>query len=370
MEKDMFIAGIGIDVDRCKELEELMLKKYELTSKDIRQSNKVMDVLIKKIFVYADEESAESEEGLERQMREKLFLMVKTLHTIDLYSARYMFIGYCLSKEWRGNCGIQERVKNFEEKSRLPFQVKKEWCREYCEVMFATNNIRLFEKSEMGDRIERYSFDKEEKICTEIYKKIIENEEKEIEEKAAVKSKIENYLLLDKTLGLTLTNCIFLYVKEMDWQTMNRIVPVIRMLARLRCIYMRNDIANVVFEYIKWSGYDNGYILKIQNFLETFVEQVNEFYLECLNIMWYRVIIDKKKEAAIKDKEIISEYFNEEAEDISKYLEEYCARDSFHIKEIMETQKTDRWVTYRKGQRIKQNDYIKKYIFVHEIVME
>ena len=151
---------------------------------------------------------------------------------------------------------------------------------------------------------------------------------------------------------------------------MNRIVPVIRMLARLRCIYMRNDIANVVFEYIKWSGYDNGYILKIQNFLETFVEQVNEFYLECLNIMWYRVIIDKKKEAAIKDKEIISEYFNEEAEDISKYLEEYCARDSFHIKEIMETQKTDRWVTYRKGQRIKQNDYIKKYIFVHEIVME
>ena len=47
----MFIAGIGIDVDRCKELEELMLKKYELTSKDIRQSNKVMDVLIKK-FLY------------------------------------------------------------------------------------------------------------------------------------------------------------------------------------------------------------------------------------------------------------------------------------------------------------------------------
>lgn len=239
----------------------------------------------------------------------------------DLDLACFMLTGSYLSK-WH---------YAYIDNNRLPFSILSNdkgktiisaWCKAYQDT-FANNRTNIFElneKPDKHDRIEKYSYRKVhkfqedlnnsiQKINEELFKlenskKCLDNVEEKRKKVLQCKSEtsVENYILMNITLGLSLTQTVYRYLKDKEEKKLQGITQIIKLLVELKCYMFRDKIAEKILLYIEQQEYAENVINSMCKFLEVFVPQINKAYISLLHIDWRDCIVAlKKNEESIWD---------------------------------------------------------------------
>lgn len=327
-----FFKLIGIDSENFKKRILKIEKEYKMKIMEIDKNKIVLMSVLEKVF---DENKMKVQKDRYRErMRETVCF--SDVYQTDVETALFMLIGSYLS-QWREAQVINEN---------LPFRVveidKKKyvslWCEAYQRVFTQDRFKNIFDNNSLflqyiagkkliskdakkfgRERIEKYSYKRVKKIIRELDHTIME----EIED--TTKQNIENYLVLDMTLGLSLTLTIYHYLRMKTEEQFKVCIPVIILLTNLKCYFLRNRIAEVVFSYLDEMNYSEEAIENVKSDLDEIVDAVNKAYEDMLNIEWYfmcREKIGKTEERKVWNEYIVENVFKVSEVPMEVYQEE------------------------------------------------
>lgn len=107
---------------------------------------------------------------------------------------------------------------------------------------------------------------------------------------------IENILLLDITLGASLSGVIYHHLRMAQENDILNCAKIIMILAKLKCYEMRNKLADVVFSYIEYTFFREDIIEKVENELQKIIPIINDAYIDILHIKWFNFLNYDMKE--------------------------------------------------------------------------
>lgn len=143
----------------------------------------------------------------------------------------------------------------------------------------------LFEVSKSLD-ITRFGFHVVKKVVEEVTKAIKHNKYQELTGKPKVSrdgytEKSEDYIILDRILGISLTNIIYWKTKEIkEREIQNKIIRIINPLMECQYSVGRNSVAQVLLDYLSIMEFDEKIIRIVEEVLKKKVKVWNEYYEE------------------------------------------------------------------------------------------
>ncbi len=220
--------------------------------------------------------------------------------------------------------------------------------------------------------------------------------------KISKKGEIEDFYYLDYMLGASLTNTIFLcsmkggcrgvselriqnkkdynskdveqiiynQIKKIDM--CNDFEEIIKSLGKLKCIFARNNLAQLVFSYLFHAEFDNNIASQVSEFLKEKIESINSFYEYHYK---YRIWLEAQKrgEKNIETEEdpdnwdYLTEFdtiTDKEVEDILSYRKNKKSRSSGENTQNLKAGEMD----IKEGKKITRPDQL--YAKIHLYVMK
>jgi len=213
----------------------------------------------------------------------------------DIDIATYMLSSYAYAEDY----ALDEDVNNFldnlnnEEYDRMkgtrgrwnegaldsfPLQIDKQrtssWCREYQKTFLDFENFDIFDTEKGTKDITRYGFQKMKKIYNTL-----------------MKANIENVLLMDISLGISLTGCIYGYMqKEGIVETIDRVEKIINQMTKIPCIYVRKKVANMFLDILARYEFSYEKVNEIESILKNIVPIISRCYWVALYTEWNKFI--------------------------------------------------------------------------------
>ena len=206
----------------------------------------------------------------------------------------YEIIKYTLSR--KGVCDYLNNgkfISEMTEEDIFPFEMIDDKLPVYCQNMqcvlfgvhrkiFVNPNNCLYSLD-----ITRFSFYNVKKIVDAVTKELLTDEEsmnyKEDNkdyDKGYIEG-VEDYILLDEILGISLTNIIYWKTKEIkEREVQDNIIEIVPYLAK--CLYStgRDSVAQVLFDYLEAVNHNKDIIREVGEMLKKEVQVWNEYYEE------------------------------------------------------------------------------------------
>ena len=298
----------------------------------------------------------------------------------DVIKKTYEIIKYTLTKDAKCNYKengdfIEEMYKKEDEDDEVifPFEIENEEITEYCKkmqrVLFGVHR-KIFinsRKNKVNSDITRFSFYNVNKIVKAVIDDLKEeNSENNKGENKVYVEGIEDYIVLDEILGITLTNIIYWKTRKItEREKQDNIIEVVSYLAKCRCSIGKNFVAQVLMDYFEAVDYNSKIIQEIGVFLKKEIRRWDEYYEEIEAVGLCSLFNFLK---GCSDSELI-----EVCKDIQKdYWTEYM-----YMREIAENEdmmKVDDKGKYKKEEKIRipkgSMDNRTWYAYIHKTVFE
>ncbi len=328
----------------------------------------------------------------------------------DIWKDMYMLIkatlnrnAYSSTSEWTGYTGTRG-IEN------LPFVVKNEHILNVSpramEVLLKTDNIRLFQfkKRKRQDEESEKNSDALEDITRYGYKKAM-NMYLQIRE-----ASIDNSLLFDKMLGISLTNTLFVCICSQDYVDLkwgrkniekefseayleelyergilckdlkketvyNDFLGIVRLLGKIEPLFIRNWVAQIIMYFLHDEIGDCETISKVKEILKQIVDDINICYQALLDIC----VCEAFKDIAEWTKEELLEYvlYYEECmkDNIDGYMDNQIVNNIMNLYYEVKSEEVDEihieQIPNTKERLIdKISSYTNMYAQIHRAVME
>lgn len=167
----------------------------------------------------------------------------------------------------------------------FPFEIKNGKLPKYCQkmqrVLFDVHRKLFinFNNHKESNDITKFSFYNVNKIVKGVIEALIEKEKK-INNVNYIEG-IEDFILLDEILGISLTNVIYMKTKEiMTREVQDRIIKVVACLAKCHFVTGRNLVAQVLLDYLKAIDYNTNIVCEVEKGLKRKIKEWNEYYEE------------------------------------------------------------------------------------------
>ena len=204
----------------------------------------------------------------------------------------YEIIKYTLTKErlcyWLNNGDF---ISEMEKEDIYPFEVINEKLPIYCQNMqcvlfgvhrkiFVNPNSRKYSLD-----ITRFSFYNVKKIVNAVTealmttKKNMDYEEDNKDYDVSYIEGVEDYILLDEILGISLTNIVYWKTKEIRGREIqDNIIEIVPYLAKCRYFTGRDSVTHVLLDYLETVDYNKNIIREVGKMLKKEVQVWNEYY--------------------------------------------------------------------------------------------
>ena len=304
-------------------------------------------------------------------------LVLRKIFEMDFEMQNYVRLKYSMVCDHTYNGLTQKKSYQFNPYYRLSkeeyFPMKNPYklpvfLKELQDVLFTQKNIRVFdfetfgkdiEKSKESEDISRYGYVNVEQIFEKLYD-----------------AEVHNFYYMDNMLGVSLTNTIFYYIierkgnewgsDEYDMVTIARdifndnLFSIMTMLGKLECMYGRNYIAQMTFNFLRQKNFDIGAIKEVFQYLKANTDRFNKYYRDLCDANIYGFFYDIDKWSENDKRQAIDEFEDEWKNIIESYIYDEG------IINIMNK--------CGNGGRIKRNKNIKTpdvlYAQIHEAVMK
>lgn len=194
----------------------------------------------------------------------------------------YEIIKYTLTKEEK--CDYLENgkfIREMEENSLFPFEIVGDrlpiFCQEMQRALFGVHRkIFINPKDSPAEDITKFSFYNIKKIIREVIEPL-----EQTKNRGEYKEGAEDFLLLDRILGISLTNIIYWKTKEItDRDKQDEIIRTVCQLGKCNCLVERNLIAQVLLDYLKATEYNKGIMQTIARSFGKVIKAWNEYHEE------------------------------------------------------------------------------------------
>lgn len=194
----------------------------------------------------------------------------------------YEILKYTLTEEAR--CDYFENgqfISEMREDDIFPFEMVGDKLPKYCQIMqrvlFGVHRkIFINPKDVSTEDITKFSFYNTKKIIKKITELLGQQENRGDYREGA-----EDFLLLDRILGISLTNIIYWKTKEItERETQDEIIRTVCQLGKCNCLIERNLIAQVLLDYLKATKYNKDIMQKIGRGLSKDIKAWNEYHEE------------------------------------------------------------------------------------------
>lgn len=203
----------------------------------------------------------------------------------------YEIVKYTLSGETR--CDYLHNgqfIREMSENDIFPFEMVNDSLPIYCQnmqrVLFGVHRkifTNLNSRASSLD-ITRFSFYNVKKIVDAVTQKLKEGEDYKEDSEDYNKGYIEgaeDYILLDKILGISLTNIIYWKTKEIEKRELqDNIIEIVSSLAKCHFSTGRNSVAEVLFDYLEATDYNEYILQEVREILKKKIKIWNEYYEE------------------------------------------------------------------------------------------
>lgn len=316
---------LGFEKEKIERISDYIESKYGIkideVRKELKESQDNSDERFEELMIEFIAEIVFKEENLEINSFSMSICR-------DVEIALYMFMGYYDSEK----CSIGDSIKDllyiFHE--MIPEEEKKEgkkeenkkgikynltsykyfpfllefgedteaWCENYKVALFCNDNIGIYDieyDTKKGQDITKYGFQKTKKIYDNLFSE-----------------KIENILMLDISLGLSLTNIIYWYCHQMSKKDRyNKIRNIVRKIATIFGINMRNDLENCVFCHLSDNYFSDSALADAEERVNALVPLFNECFSDALQVIWWWKIKEEGMGEADNRKKYVDDKRNE-----------------------------------------------------------
>ena len=172
-----------------------------------------------------------------------------------------------------------------------PFKEKSGWCEKYQQVLFSDRNVDIFspKNDSKKEDISRYGYYKAKSINYEL--------------KSGMP---EDRIMSEMTLGMGLTNCIFMHLKEIKTLTeLNAYDEIIHDICRIPGVKMRISMADFLFNYLEGNK-GNRNLDELHNKLISAIPEIDKAFSKCKEDMY--LLCDKDEEFNILKEDIKEEW--------------------------------------------------------------
>lgn len=152
------------------------------------------------------------------------------------------------------------------------------WCGKYQDILLGRDYIDMFDFGKKGNDITRYGYQKIRGV-----------------EDAFKDTDVENRILLDMSMGISLTETIYRYLRNVTNKgVLEKFSKIIKKLGSIGCLLLRNNIANSVFYLIEASYYSRECIDKCLEALKKICPVINEYYNDLLYLRWWDTVHERE----------------------------------------------------------------------------
>ena len=209
-----------------------------------------------------------------------------------------------ISKGTRGGRGRYEnKILDY-----YPFEEMTGWCEKYQQVLFSFNNVDIFwPKSFEKKDISRYGYHKARRINHELSNGMPEDR-----------------IMSEMTLGMGLTNSIFVHLKAIETLTeLNAYQDIISDICRMPGIKMRMSIADYLFNHLELKQ-GNVNLEELHNILLSAIPEIDKAFSKCKEDLCH--LYDRDEEFNILKENIAEEW--KSSIFANPYIERWIAEDA------------------------------------------
>lgn len=305
---------------------------------------------------------------IERVLQEVFEYSSRRLDGIEI--RMYEIIKYTLTKEEK--CDYLDNgkfIREMKENALFPFEIVGEklpiFCQEMQRVLFGVHRkifinpedslLEVITESEdikKPEDITKFSFYNTKKIIREITESLEQKENR-----GDYKEGAEDFLLLDRILGISLTNIIYWKTKEItDREKQDEIIRTVCQLGKCNCLVERNLIAQVLLDYLKATEYNKDVMQKLAGSLGKDIKAWNEYHEEIEAVVLCSVFKGLEK-CSVNDLMEACEMIED-----GKAWDEYIYLDEISVDDMMDASKI------RIPKKVMDNKTW--YAYIHRAVFE
>lgn len=177
----------------------------------------------------------------------------------------------------------------------------------------------------------------------------------------------EDYILLDKILGISLTNIIYWKTKEIEKREIqDHIIGLVPYLAKCQCFDGRDLIVEILFNYLEAIEYNENIMREVQKVFEKHIKAWNEYCEEIEAVILCSVFNCLKKYSVNDLIELCRSMEDEEVWDEYIYMEEIAKNE-----ELVKVKTIDKIVREKKIRiPVKHMDNRTWYAYIHKTVFD
>lgn len=156
------------------------------------------------------------------------------------------------------------------------------YCQNMQQVLFGVHRKIFinFDKRRQSFDITRFSFYNTKKIVNEVIEALRRKKKRENYELSYIEG-MEDFILLDEILGISLTNIIYWKTKEIKKrEVQDNIIEIIPYLAKCNSLIGRNLVTQVLLDCLKVVDYNVDIVREVGKILEREIKRWNEYYEE------------------------------------------------------------------------------------------
>lgn len=187
----------------------------------------------------------------------------------------------------------------------IPFETQnyktKNFGRKYKEVMLVSdNNIEIYNvEKEKSKDISRYGYKKGKKIYGLLdasHSGSSEEDKEAVADEEVVADKLENFWLMEQTLGYGLMGEIYPYIKTIrKREELNRLDSILEYLCKVPYINMRKKVARIIFYYLRQEKFSEICIKHIENVMGDIVPKIKKCFWDLCILEWWYIVRDYRK---------------------------------------------------------------------------
>ena len=205
----------------------------------------------------------------------------------------YEIITYGLTEEKQ--CDYLENgkfINEMDEDDIFPFEKVKDklpiYCQKMQQVLFGVHRkiFTNFGKRRQSFDITRFSFYNTKKIVNEVIEALIKKEIREDKEIKYIEG-MEDFILLDEILGVSVTNIIYWKTKEIKKrEVQDNIIEIVPYLLKCNSLVGKNLVTQVLLDCLKAIKYNTTIVREVVKFLEKETDIWNQYYeeIEAVNL--------------------------------------------------------------------------------------
>ncbi len=213
----------------------------------------------------------------------------------------YEIIKYTLSGEVR--CDYLDNGKFINEMKEeaediFPFEKENDtlpiFCQDMQRILFGVHRKIFANPNDCTQSLDitRFSFYNTRKIVDAVTKSLkIKEDSKDYKEDSEDYNNgyiegVEDYILLDDILGISLTNIIYYKTKEIkEREVQDNIIEIVSYLAKCRSSTGRNSVTQVLLDHLKATDYNENIIREVREILKKKIKAWNEYYEEVESVV-------------------------------------------------------------------------------------